>query len=270
MSRAKHFISSQLNRFEPEALLVLRQFLFREYFANNNLRSWASLWQSFMDQLKQTNTGTQSVSEPSKRINQSIKHESTDRLIAINRSINESFHRWNKKSINQSINQSTIKLFFMPKSWGYNYHWETLWSRNERQLPTPPWTQKRRQLRSLNFFINNTLVEKKRKEKNQTNKKHPFVPQQSESVYPWLLRKFVYQLRLSEVDSREQPVSSVALGVLSTIQKKSSCDKHPLTIWTQIRVYKLWKSSNLFANGFAHRIRFWFRLFRFVCIQFFL
>ena len=123
------------------------------------------------------------------------------------------------RSINQSINQSTIKLFFMPKSWGYNYHWETLWSRNERQLPTPPWTQKRRQLRSLNFFINNTLVEKKRKEKNQTNKKHPFVPQQSESVYPWLLRKFVYQLRLSEVGSREQPVSSVTLGVLSTIQK---------------------------------------------------
>ena len=162
--------------------------------------------------------GTQSVSEPSKRINQSIKHESTDRLIAINRSINESFHRWNKK-IDQSVNQSTIKLFFMPKSWGYNYHWETLWSRNERQLPTPPWTQKRRQLRSLNFFINNTLVEKKRKEKNQTNKKHPFVPQQSESVYPWLLRKFVYQLRLSEVGSREQPVSSVTLGVLSTIQK---------------------------------------------------
>ena len=32
-------ISSQLNRFEPEALLVLRQFLFHEYFANNNLRS---------------------------------------------------------------------------------------------------------------------------------------------------------------------------------------------------------------------------------------
>ena len=167
MSRAKHFISSQLNRFEPEALLVLRQFLFHEYFANN-LRSWASLWQSFMDQLKQTNTGTQSVSEPSKRINQSIKHESTDRLIAINRSINESFHRWNKKS----INQSTIKLFFMPKSWGYNYHWETLWSRNERQLPTPPWTQKRRQLRSLNFFINNTLVEKKKKKKRTKQTKN--------------------------------------------------------------------------------------------------
>lgn len=208
-----------------------------------------------------------SVSHRNESINQLNTNQPIDWSRSIVRSMNLSIV---EQKIDQSVNQSTIKLFFMPKSWGYNYHWETLWSRNERQLPTPPWTQKRRQLRSLNFFINNTLVEKKRKEKNQTNKKHPFVPQQSESVYPWLLRKFVYQLRLSEVDSREQPVSSVTLGVLSTIQKKSSCDKHPLTIWTQIRVYKLWKSSNLFANGFAHRIRFWFRLFRFVCIQFFL
>ena len=83
----------------------------------------------------------------------------------------------------------------------------------------------------LIFSLTTHLLKKKKKKRTkQTNKKHPFVPQQSESVYPWLLRKFVYQLRLSEVGSREQPVSSVTLGVLSTIQKKSSCDKHPLTI----------------------------------------
>lgn len=104
--------------------------------------------------------------------NESINQLNTNQPIDWSRSIVRSMNLSIVETKNRSINQSTIKLFFMPKSWGYNYHWETLWSRNERQLPTPPWTQKRRQLRSLNFFINNTLVEKKKKKKRTKQTKN--------------------------------------------------------------------------------------------------